>query len=181
MLITNLAILVLAGFVGFSVISKVPNTLHTPLMSGTNAIHGIVVLAGLLVIGFSSNDIFNKVIIVIAVTFGTINVVGGFLVTDRMLGMFKRKPEPPPQVQDTPEPKPPGEPMEAPAPEVDSSEPDPAAAATAPTPATPAADDPAPPHGAGEPGAAAAETDGPDGPPPPDAAPPDAAPPKAAG
>ncbi len=90
MLVTNLAILVLAGFVGFAVISKVPNTLHTPLMSGTNAIHGIVVLAGLLVIGFSANDLFNKIILVIAVTCATINVVGGFLITDRMLKMFKR-------------------------------------------------------------------------------------------
>ncbi|HWH11237.1 MAG TPA: NAD(P) transhydrogenase subunit alpha [Solirubrobacteraceae bacterium] len=94
-LVTNLAILVLAGFIGFAVISKVPNTLHTPLMSGTNAIHGIVVLAGLLVIGFSGNGILNKVILVIAIALGTINVVGGFLVTDRMLGMFKRKPTPP--------------------------------------------------------------------------------------
>jgi NAD(P) transhydrogenase subunit alpha len=95
MLVTNLAILVLAGFIGFAVISKVPNTLHTPLMSGTNAIHGIVVLGGLLVIGFAANDFFNKLILVIAIAFGTINVVGGFLVTDRMLGMFKRKPDPP--------------------------------------------------------------------------------------
>jgi NAD(P) transhydrogenase subunit alpha len=92
MLLTNLTILVLAGFVGFAVISKVPNTLHTPLMSGTNAIHGIVVLGGLLVIGFAGNSAFNKVILVIAIAFGTINVVGGFLVTDRMLEMFKRKP-----------------------------------------------------------------------------------------
>ena len=92
MLVTNLAILVLAGFVGFAVISKVPNTLHTPLMSGTNAIHGIVLLGGLLVLGLASNGTLNKVILVIAVTFGTINVVGGFLVTDRMLEMFKRKP-----------------------------------------------------------------------------------------
>ena len=95
MLITNLTILVLAGFVGFAVISKVPNTLHTPLMSGTNAIHGIVVLGGLLVIGFAGNSPFNKVILVIAIAFGTINIVGGFLVTDRMLEMFKRKPPPP--------------------------------------------------------------------------------------
>ena len=93
MLITNLTILVLAAFVGFAVISKVPNTLHTPLMSGTNAIHGIVVLGGLLVIGFAGNSAFNKVILVIAIAFGTINVVGGFLVTDRMLEMFKRKPK----------------------------------------------------------------------------------------
>jgi NAD(P) transhydrogenase subunit alpha len=93
-LTTNLAILVLAGFVGFVVISKVPNTLHTPLMSGTNAIHGIVVLGGLLVVGLSGNDAFNKIILVIAIAFGTINVVGGFLVTDRMLEMFKTKPKP---------------------------------------------------------------------------------------
>ena len=92
MLLTNLTILVLAGFVGFAVISKVPNTLHTPLMSGTNAIHGIVLLGGLLVIGFAGNSAFNKLILVIAIIFGTINVVGGFLVTDRMLEMFKRKP-----------------------------------------------------------------------------------------
>ena len=92
-LTTNLAILVLAGFIGFVVISKVPNTLHTPLMSGTNAIHGIVLLGGLLIIGLAGNGAFNKVILVIAITFGTINIVGGFLVTDRMLEMFKgRKP-----------------------------------------------------------------------------------------
>ncbi|MEI7625175.1 MAG: NAD(P) transhydrogenase subunit alpha [Actinomycetota bacterium] len=93
-LVTNLAILVLAGFVGFAVISKVPNTLHTPLMSGTNAIHGIVVLAGLIVLGLSGDGVLNKALLVVAIIFGTINVVGGFLVTDRMLGMFKSKPEP---------------------------------------------------------------------------------------
>jgi NAD(P) transhydrogenase subunit alpha len=89
-LITEIAILVLAAFVGFEVISKVPNTLHTPLMSGTNAIHGIVVLGGLLLIGRTGNA-FNDVLLVIAIAFGTINVIGGFLVTDRMLGMFKGK------------------------------------------------------------------------------------------
>src|SRR5271165_5450237 len=94
-LLSNLAILVLSGFVGFAVISKVPNTLHTPLMSGTNAIHGIVLLGGLLIIGLSGNGTFNKVILVIAIAFGTINIVGGFLVTDRMLEMFKSKPKPP--------------------------------------------------------------------------------------
>jgi H+-translocating NAD(P) transhydrogenase subunit alpha len=93
-LTTNLAILVLAGFIGFVVISRVPNTLHTPLMSGTNAIHGIVLLGGLLIVGFSGNDAFNKIILVIAIAFGTINVVGGFLVTDRMLEMFKSRPKP---------------------------------------------------------------------------------------
>ena len=97
MLITNLAILVLAGFVGYAVISKVPNTLHTPLMSGTNAIHGIVVLGGLLIIGTAGDNFVNKLLLVIAIAFGTINVVGGFLVTDRMLGMFKSKPEEPAQ------------------------------------------------------------------------------------
>ncbi len=90
--ITELAIVVLAGFIGYAVISKVPNTLHTPLMSGTNAIHGIVLLGGLLLISDSSG-VLEKVLLVIAITFGTINIIGGFLVTDRMLGMFKPKPE----------------------------------------------------------------------------------------
>jgi NAD(P) transhydrogenase subunit alpha len=94
MLVTNLAILVLAGFVGYAVISKVPNTLHTPLMSGTNAIHGIVLLGGLLIAGTAGDGFINKVLLVIAIAFGTINVVGGFLVTDRMLDMFKSKPQP---------------------------------------------------------------------------------------
>jgi NAD(P) transhydrogenase subunit alpha len=87
-LLTELAILVLAAFVGFEVISKVPNTLHTPLMSATNAIHGIVLLGALLVIG-PAEGLLEDALLVIAITFGTINVVGGFLVTDRMLGMFK--------------------------------------------------------------------------------------------
>src|SRR4051794_29203535 len=92
-LLTELAILVLAAFVGFEVISKVPNTLHTPLMSGTNAIHGIVVLGGLLLIG-KVDGVLNDILLVVAIAFGTINVIGGFLVTDRMLGMFKgKKPE----------------------------------------------------------------------------------------
>ncbi len=91
-LLTELTILVLAAFVGFEVISKVPNTLHTPLMSGTNAIHGIVLLGGILVIG-SAEDLLSELLLVVAIAFGTINVVGGFLVTDRMLEMFKRKPD----------------------------------------------------------------------------------------
>ena len=91
MLVENLAILVLAGFVGYAVISKVPNTLHTPLMSGTNAIHGIVVLGGILGLGLGTDGFLNKLLLVIAITFGTINVIGGFLVTDRMLAMFKGK------------------------------------------------------------------------------------------
>ncbi len=89
-LIIEIAIVVLSGFLGFQLISKVPNTLHTPLMSGTNAIHGIVLLGGLLVIGVASGFV-NDLILVIAIAFGTINVVGGFLVTDRMLEMFKGK------------------------------------------------------------------------------------------
>jgi proton-translocating NAD(P)+ transhydrogenase subunit alpha len=92
-LVTEIAILVLAGFVGFAVISKIPNTLHTPLMSGTNAIHGIVLLGGLLLM-HEARGWFEHLLLVIAITFGTINIVGGFLVTDRMLEMFKRKPEP---------------------------------------------------------------------------------------
>ena len=92
-LITELTIVVLAAFVGFEVISKVPNTLHTPLMSATNAIHGIVLLGGLLLIG-EATGFLNELLLVIAVTFGTINVVGGFLVTDRMLEMFKKRPKP---------------------------------------------------------------------------------------
>jgi H+-translocating NAD(P) transhydrogenase subunit alpha len=92
--VTEIAILVLAAFVGFEVISKVPNTLHTPLMSGTNAIHGIVLLGGLLLM-HEAHGVLEHALLVIAIAFGTINIVGGFLVTDRMLGMFKRKPEVP--------------------------------------------------------------------------------------
>jgi proton-translocating NAD(P)+ transhydrogenase subunit alpha len=87
---TEITIFVLAAFVGFEVISKVPTTLHTPLMSQTNAIHGIVMLGGLIVVGYA-NDPLEYVIGTIAIAFGTINVVGGFMVTDRMLGMFARK------------------------------------------------------------------------------------------
>ena len=91
-LVTEIAILVLAGFVGFAVISQIPNTLHTPLMSGTNAIHGIVLLGGLLLM-HEARGWFEHLLLVIAIAFGTINIVGGFLVTDRMLGMFKAKPD----------------------------------------------------------------------------------------
>jgi NAD(P) transhydrogenase subunit alpha len=91
-LLANLAILVLSGFVGFAVISKVPNTLHTPLMSGTNAIHGIVVLGALLVLGrIEHPSLAQQIILFVALVFGTLNVIGGFIVTDRMLGMFKTK------------------------------------------------------------------------------------------
>jgi H+-translocating NAD(P) transhydrogenase subunit alpha len=102
-LLTELTILVLAAFVGFEVISKVPNTLHTPLMSATNAIHGIVLLGGLLLIG-PAEGFLTELLLVIAIVFGTINVVGGFLVTDRMLHMFGRRPEPKPEQQREQEP-----------------------------------------------------------------------------
>ena len=81
-----------AGFVGFSVISKVPNTLHTPLMSGTNAIHGIVCSPAWCCSATPRRRTSMRTLLVIAIAFGAINVVGGFLVTDRMLGMFKKKP-----------------------------------------------------------------------------------------
>jgi NAD(P) transhydrogenase subunit alpha len=87
-LIANVTIFALAVFLGFELISRVPTLLHTPLMSGTNAIHGIVLLGGVLVIA-SADGALNKVILFIAIVFGTINIIGGFLVTDRMLGMFK--------------------------------------------------------------------------------------------
>jgi H+-translocating NAD(P) transhydrogenase subunit alpha len=95
--IVEITIFVLAVFVGFEVISKVPTMLHTPLMSGTNAIHGIVLLGGIIVLGAEGADTVVKIAGTVAVAFGTINIVGGFLVTDRMLEMFKgrKKPEPP--------------------------------------------------------------------------------------
>ena len=81
----------LAVFVGFELITKVPATLHTPLMSGTNAIHGIV-LVGALVVAASAGGAVGDTIAVAAVFLGTLNVVGGFVVTDRMLEMFRKKP-----------------------------------------------------------------------------------------
>jgi NAD(P) transhydrogenase subunit alpha len=92
-LMTKVTIFVLAVFVGFEVISKVPTTLHTPLMSQTNAIHGIVMLGGLIVAGYA-DDGLEYAIGAIAIAFGAINIVGGFMVTDRMLGMFSKKPKP---------------------------------------------------------------------------------------
>lgn len=91
-LLQQLTILVLAAFVGFEVISKVPATLHTPLMSATNAIHGIVVVGALVVAGAAAQGTVQIVLGTLAVFFGSLNVVGGFVVTDRMLEMFKKKP-----------------------------------------------------------------------------------------
>jgi NAD(P) transhydrogenase subunit alpha len=100
-LVTEFTIFVLAAFVGFEVISKVPTTLHTPLMSQTNAIHGIVMLGGLIVAGFADGAL-ELTLAFIAIAFGTINIVGGFMVTDRMLGMFSRKKPAKPSDPDSP-------------------------------------------------------------------------------
>jgi NAD(P) transhydrogenase subunit alpha len=93
-LIASLTIFALAVFLGFELIGRVPTLLHTPLMSGTNAIHGIILVGAMLVAG-SADSGLEKTLAFVAVVFGTINVVGGFLVTDRMLHMFKRRPERP--------------------------------------------------------------------------------------
>ena len=89
--ITQLYVFILAVFVGFEVISKVPVVLHTPLMSGTNAIHGIVMLGGVLVLGTADRPVLVALGFT-AVVFGAMNLFGGFVVTDRMLEMFKKKP-----------------------------------------------------------------------------------------
>ena len=89
-------VFVLAVFVGFEVISKVPSTLHTPLMSGANAIHGIVIVGAMLVASAIPGPI-GTVLGFLAVVLGTANVVGGFVVTDRMLAMFKQRPTRKPQ------------------------------------------------------------------------------------
>jgi len=91
-LVIELTILALAIFLGFEVISKVPTMLHTPLMSGTNFIHGIVVVGAIIVLGYAE-DGFTKAVGLVAMVLGTANVVGGFVVTDRMLEMFKRRPD----------------------------------------------------------------------------------------
>jgi H+-translocating NAD(P) transhydrogenase subunit alpha len=91
-LLAQLAIFVVAAFLGWELISRVPNMLHTPLMSATNAIHGIVLVGAIIVIA-TANDLFTMVVGFIAVVFGAMNVVGGFWVTNRMLGMF-RPPKP---------------------------------------------------------------------------------------
>ena len=91
-LVVLFVIFVLAIFVGFEVITKVPPTLHTPLMSGSNAISGITIIGALIVAG-QGEAMVARYLGMVAVAFAMINVVGGFLVTDRMLKMFKRKPE----------------------------------------------------------------------------------------
>jgi NAD(P) transhydrogenase subunit alpha len=87
-------IFTLAILCGFAVISKVPATLHTPLMSGANSIHGIV-LVGSMLIAASAHDLLSQILSLVAVAFATMNVVGGYVVTDRMLQMFRKKPTAP--------------------------------------------------------------------------------------
>ena len=99
LIIIELTVLVLAIFVGFEVISKVPTLLHTPLMSGTNAIHGIVLVGAIIVAGIPGQPTWLRIITLAAVALGTANVVGGFVVTDRMLQMFKPKKKPPEEEQ----------------------------------------------------------------------------------
>ena len=91
-LLAQLAIFIVAAFLGWELITRVPNMLHTPLMRATNAIHGVVLVGAIIVIA-TANDIFTIVVGFIAVVFGAMNVVGGFWVTNRMLGMF-RPPKP---------------------------------------------------------------------------------------
>jgi H+-translocating NAD(P) transhydrogenase subunit alpha len=90
-LLTAITIFVLAILVGFEVISKVPATLHTPLMSGANSIHGIVLVGGILIAAAADNPV-SYALAFVAIVFGGANVVGGYVVTDRMLQMFRRKP-----------------------------------------------------------------------------------------
>ena len=92
-LVIELTILALAIFLGFEVISKVPTMLHTPLMSGTNFIHGIVIVGAIIVLGYA-DDTFTRIVGFVALVLAAANVVGGWFVTDRMLEMFKRRPEP---------------------------------------------------------------------------------------
>jgi NAD(P) transhydrogenase subunit alpha len=89
-LVAELTIFALAVFLGFELISKVPTMLHTPLMSGTNAIHGIILIGAMLIVG-SADSTFEQALGFVAVVLGTINVVGGFLVTDRLLEIFKQR------------------------------------------------------------------------------------------
>ena len=91
-LIASITIFALAVFLGFELIGRVPTLLHTPLMSGTNAISGIVLVGALLVAG-AADSTLEEAIAFLAIVFASVNVVGGFLVTDRMLEMFKRGPE----------------------------------------------------------------------------------------
>jgi NAD(P) transhydrogenase subunit alpha len=91
-LVLSIYVIILAVFTGYEVISRVPSILHTPLMSATNAIHGIVLLGAMLVLGAADTPVLH-ILGFIAVVLGAANVFGGFVVTDRMLEMFKKKPQ----------------------------------------------------------------------------------------
>ena len=95
----ELTVLILAAFLGVQVISKVPALLHTPLMSGTNAIHGIVIVGAMIVLGLPDKSAFTWIVGFAAVVLASANVVGGFVVTDRMLEMFKPKKKKEPEVE----------------------------------------------------------------------------------
>jgi NAD(P) transhydrogenase subunit alpha len=97
----ELTVLILAAFLGVQVISKVPALLHTPLMSGTNAIHGIVIVGAIIVAGQHGQPTWLRIVSLAAVALATGNVVGGFVVTDRMLQMFKSKKKAPPPEEET--------------------------------------------------------------------------------
>ena len=103
-LVIELTILALAVFLGIEVISKVPAMLHTPLMSGTNFIHGIVIVGAIAILGIADYTML-KIVGFVAMVLATANVVGGWFVTDRMLEMFRRRPEPRPK-DDPEKPKP---------------------------------------------------------------------------
>ncbi len=91
-LLNDLGLFVLALLVGFEVISKIPATLHTPMMSGANAIHGVVVVGAVLIAGVVDSPL-GYILTFVAAAFAAANVVGGYVVTDRMLGMFKARPQ----------------------------------------------------------------------------------------
>lgn len=97
----DMTIFVLALLVGFEVISKVPATLHTPLMSGANSIHGVV-LVGVVILSGETHGWLGYLLLFVAGAFAAANVVGGYVVTDRMLRMFKRRPVPPPPAKSEP-------------------------------------------------------------------------------
>ncbi len=92
-LLTALSFFVLALLVGFEVISKIPATLHTPMMSGANSIHGVVLVGAILIASTAQNNVMLLVLAFLAAAFAAMNVVGGYVVTDRMLGMFKARPK----------------------------------------------------------------------------------------
>jgi len=93
-ILASLTVFILSIFIGIEVISRVPSLLHTPLMSGSNAIHGVILVGAMIVLG-QANNLTEQILGFFAVLLATLNVVGGFVVTDRMLGMFKSKPQAP--------------------------------------------------------------------------------------